>query len=479
MDIATDEYISTEEYSESPLDDNIAEIAKTNIRNELGQLTMDNLLYDFDYMMYLIENAFPYIEMLKRKFDIDVMELAQDVRLMIENYPYSFHDRADRLGIAHDDIPSLDEQVFWAILATEFFGYMPPGLTHFRILSFDTFQWLMYPPAGAFSPFQPILRRNADAFNKETAMQFYLNQFEFSIYLAENDPNTIRLLFNYEEILLEPVVRTPPPLIATDIIEEGRVAYINFSTFMAFDLMPISLYLTPFYRSIQECEHLIIDIRNNSGGNPDFYRMLIMDSLWSDRDHMPNLPLYAFFLDTELGRVLGKEARETGTQQSIAVPETDRLLSVEELLAESELPNLNTNDLQNFAYGYRANTSLENITNRRFPQLAMEIPRVPFEGQIWLLTSYRNTSSAALFPRKAKYMGFATLVGEQVAGAYTIAFPVYFSLPNTGIILELDVDYVVDETGRALQEFPTKPHYFNREGLDALETVLQMIDEGR
>ena len=41
-----------------------------------------------------------------------------------------------------------------------------------------------------------------------------------------------------------------------------------------------------------------------------------------------------------------------------------------------------------------------------------------------------------------------------------------------------DIDYLVDQYERALEEFPTTPHHFNRPGLDALETVLMLIDEG-
>ena len=53
----------------------------------------------------------------------------------------------------------------------------------------------------------------------------------------------------------------------------------------------------------------------------------------------------------------------------------------------------------------------------------------------------------------------------------------FSALPNTGLIVSWDIDYVTDQYGRALNEFPTKPQYFNREGMDALETVLQMIEE--
>jgi len=50
-------------------------------------------------------------------------------------------------------------------------------------------------------------------------------------------------------------------------------------------------------------------------------------------------------------------------------------------------------------------------------------------------------------------------------------------MPNTGIIFYFDIFYVTDSRGRPL-EAGTIPHFFNRPGMDALETVLALIAEG-
>ena len=54
---------------------------------------------------------------------------------------------------------------------------------------------------------------------------------------------------------------------------------------------------------------------------------------------------------------------------------------------------------------------------------------------------------------------------------------IYVTLPNSGILFVIDVFYVTDAHGRPL-EAGTIPHYFNRDGMDALETVLALIEEG-
>ena len=52
----------------------------------------------------------------------------------------------------------------------------------------------------------------------------------------------------------------------------------------------------------------------------------------------------------------------------------------------------------------------------------------------------------------------------------------FFALPNTGFIIRYNPTLILDSSGRPL-EYGTQPHFFNRPGLDALETVLELIEE--
>ncbi|MCL2168387.1 MAG: hypothetical protein FWB74_00005, partial [Defluviitaleaceae bacterium] len=69
--------------------------------------------------------------------------------------------------------------------------------------------------------------------------------------------------------------------------------------------------------------------------------------------------------------------------------------------------------------------------------------------------------------------GFATLVGE-TSGGYFGGYRANIHLPNSGVVLTFDVVYLTDSRGQAFEE-GTRPHYFNLEGMDALETVLALI----
>jgi len=72
---------------------------------------------------------------------------------------------------------------------------------------------------------------------------------------------------------------------------------------------------------------------------------------------------------------------------------------------------------------------------------------------------------------------YATHVGEPTGGNFgglrTLAL-----LLNTGIALYFDVFYITDSRGRLL-ETGTIPHHSNRPGMDALETALALISEGK
>ena len=314
---------------------------------------------------------------------------------------------------------------------------------------------------------------NDHPFTNSASRKFYEEQEELYTILAEEEGSHFEFVFRG----FSPVDLTADA-VKTEMIEEGRIAYLEVPSLMGFHSGAIS-NLRRFYREIREYEHLIIDIRDNPGGSPDTWRMLIMNPLWPDRDHMPDMPLYGFYRGSSLGKALGEENLEMEARHTRNLPETDHLLTARELIEKNHLTEMNEKDLEDLAYGVRFNTSIKNIDEGQMQQLGM-YHDYPFEGKIWLLTNERNFSGSALFARHAKEMGFATLVGEQTGGAYsTSSSGAFFALPNTGVIVRWDIDYLTDDEGRALNEFPTTPHYFNRDGMDALETVLELIEENR
>ncbi|MDR2183955.1 MAG: hypothetical protein LBE55_07245 [Clostridiales bacterium] len=458
------------------------------------RLSKDDALYDFDYMVQLMLDTFPYFGLAERstgnfpfEFEfiegrwvvvpigtgsIDILALAEETRAIIENYPYSLQDVAAYFGIAPGDMPAFDEHIFWSIITHEFFAHFAM-FAHSDSLGFRGFNHIGTRYAHVNISRYPLTFLNSRIAWSEESSNFYRGQQDLFNTLAEEDPALFRFIFRAEPNLGEP---TFPPVVRTEILEEGRIAYLNISTFGVPELSPFRSELIDFYRQIQDYDHLIIDIRENPGGILDFARMMIMYPLWYDRDNMPDMPLYSLHVDSERGNELAQlHFTEKGHTPQF-IPQSDDLLTIGQLLEAYDLPYLNHDDLHNLSHGMRFDTSLAHIDQASLGRMGLRnIEHTPFGGQIWLLTGEINVSSSAMFARQAKEMGFATLVGQPVSGAYTSTWLTFFALPNSGMVIQWDIDYLVDEHGRALNEFPTRPHHFNREGMDALQTTLALI----
>lgn len=427
-------------------------------------------LADFDFMMDLMEATFPFFEMVYRMYGIDIRAQGAAARDILVNYPYSLMDFAYSVGMTKEDMPEMNAYVLWSILTHDFFSHF--NFAHSTILGVARYN-MLFPFASMAVNFTPLENFNRHAMTNPVTVAFY-REFESLMSAPIRDNLHINQIIARRDLRAvdSPAPAAPPlPTLITESIEEGRIAYLEITTF----LVNPTLYnraLSDFYSGIQQYEHLIIDIRRNGGGVLEFARAFIMHPLMPDRNNMPDMPLYVLYRSGETGRRFGEMHIESQPRTGREfVRQSDYLLPIDEITTGGSLTYLHEDDLQNLAYGFRVNTSLMHY-NRR-----VSMAPVPFHGQIWLLTGAGNASSSAMFARQAKHMNFATLVGEAVSGHYTATYMVYFYLPNTGIVVQWDIDYLTDETGRALNEFPTNPHYFNRENMCALETVLAMINE--
>lgn len=436
------------------------------------QLTMEDFLSDFDYLMQSMEDTFPYFGVAERRLGVDIRALGRETRAMIANYPYSLEGLANEMGIFLEDMPDLDEHIFWSIIHHEFFSHFL-GFAHAGPLNFRIYH--SYIPSYTSLRSSYYTDNNNDVFTDPVALRFYQEQEVLFNTLAEDQSELFQFIFRQEPP--SGGVRSPKPMVETEIIEEDRIAYLKVSSFGGFNLNTM-VELRSFYRNIQEYEHLIIDIQDNQGGSSDIWRMLIMKALWPEGSDMPDMPLYAFYRDSELGKAFGEDNIQTASKHSRYLPETDEVLTVREMMELYNLSHINEEDLADLAYGIRFSTSIGNIEDQHIRQFGFKEISYPFDGEIWLLTNENNFSAASLFARHAKEMNFATLVGEETGGAYTAYNGAFFALPNTGIVFRWDIDYLTDGDGRALNEFTTTPHHFNHPGMDAMETVLQLIEEG-
>jgi hypothetical protein len=473
-------------------------------------LTMDELLYDFDYMIERLVDTSPHFGVIQRRLGLDVMAVAAETRGLIENYPQSLPQI--REIIINSGMPEAAINIFlltiepmdFAPYINQFiFHHIVQGTFFWRFSNFDaTIGHMSLVPLSRFVRERPGVRSRGysfDFFSAEASLILnrwtlgatnrlaFSSEYARTYYLELNNFLMEREIIHSSAFDIDTEAESEP-ILSMSILEEGRIAYITLYTFGLNDTTSdLVSELFEFYREIQDYEHLVIDIRGNHGGFMELWMYGVVYPLTEIRE---DDTYYAFYLDTFPARNLAFMHLRERLLASNFTPETraitSALLPLDALLETSYLPYLNEDDSQAFWRGARLVSDINNLrfmsewvlVNYTNISSLSDIPSYPFGGQIWLLTDVGNASASAHFAHFAKEAEFAILVGDTVGGSYSTACMMFFTLPNTGIIAMWDISYVTDRYGRALDEFPTSPHFFNRDGLDALETVLQMIEEG-
>jgi len=252
--------------------------------------------------------------------------------------------------------------------------------------------------------------------------------------------------------------------VTTEIIIEDEVAYIGFRNFL-FDLGDFEEYIHEFYERIKGFDHLIVDLRNNPGGFPFFGRFVIAPNITQ--------PLRAE------GLVFFREGNRNIREM---LQRLDFMGHMElELFYETWLPK---NEALN-KWGFPKDLVIYDIARLEYanrfyrevhPALLSRFDYRPaFDGKIWVLVDEFLGSAAQIDSWFVHGTGFATLVGNTTGGNYG-GERIFVRLPNSRIEIGFDLLYMTDSNGR-VWEAGTIPHHFNRPGVDALQTVLAIIED--
>jgi len=374
-------------------------------------------LYDLDFLYATLLENFPFFGVIYRSLGVDMHERFAEMRRYVETV---------------DDFRT--DTVFSNALNRHF---IRPAryYGHLSILHRDS------------------VRGHAQSFSSSTQFAPFLDEL--------NNPST-RALHRLTDADFTPpregadsfVFATTSDNIQTEIIEEGRIAYVNILSMMGATMELDRVTLINFFNQVADYDHLIIDIRQNSGGHSEFFPNLVMAPNISQTLHVYN---YFFIMDGAHNRQMLMNWFGP-LEDSEFNPADDTLLA--------RMPYLSEDDLKMLDF-YRATTRVIE------PSHGDGI----FGGKIWLLVSQMNFSASELAAAAVKQTGFATLVGRTTGGDGIGIQPIVLALPNTGIVVRYSSIYGTCPLGRSNQEFGTTPHIFNRPGLDALQTVLEIIEE--
>jgi len=384
----------------------------------------EHFLCDFDYLMHTLRLNFPLFGPAYRRFGIDINALAERTRQAITE---------NSITCPH---------AFSNILATHFFRRIG-GFGHLyqhwearlHLVLANIYRYSMDPYGNFIHAYS---QRIYEVMRADAAIRFY---GYINVDLGE-----------YEAGMVD------PHIITTSIMVPGEVAYVNVRGFSLYNLDHDRDIIFAFYEEIAGFDHLIIDLRQNLGGFAEyFYELFVFPNLTTRLEGS----FYEFFSAGHNNRIYADAL--IGDYLAADPGSLTFHYNAAEFIAENSMPYFNEDDL----------TVLHNAIAWNI-QIDPHVTERAFEGRIWVLIGPNTQSGAEVASIFIRETGFASLVGEPTAGIMG-AISAYKLLPNSGILVRYDLGYMTDSYGRSFEEFGVQPHYFNLPGMNALETVLELI----
>lgn len=216
-------------------------------------------------------------------------------------------------------------------------------------------------------------------------------------------------------------------------------SFPSSGTASEYDKKLISDYIK---KSQGKFKKLIIDIRGNGGGSPEFWKDLIVAPLIKK----PVVYTQTAVVKKDFFKYWGKTVQQyldtqyidTQTPSSINKKNSVHLQEIE------EIKNLT---------GYDDSYVTFNVSNKISPE-----DMLPFDGKIYLLVDGGCFSASEDFAQFCKRTGFAEVVGNNTGGgAAAFLSPHYFCLPESKLIFRLEVESVLNLDGTMSEVLGTEP----------------------
>ena len=418
----------------------------------LTEEAREYVLEDFDYLMQQILENSPWASVIERRADFTLEELIEVNRYFIYDM-YMLQVMADLPdGIdwtrSHDNPRDLAADYLFALLTFEFSNPIA-GIGH-------------------MSPLLPLFHRDMLVRNMRSYIEYggemtWESDFGGSLILQAFTHPQALWFYGTDDIDfdVEGHGMYDPYNVHAEILVPGEIAYIAIESFLNNRELDDAI-IYPFLNEIRDFDHLIIDIRGNGGGYVvNFYDITLRRIITE--------PLivrgFEFFSSGELARewadfFIGADGAVVGGD-ALSIEGIHRAT---DFIEEHGMTHFNQDDLEMLHYVVFWYTEI----------LPVDEP-IGFDGKIWLLVDAYSASASAMITLTALDTGFATVVGENTSGVMG-SMTSFVVLPNTGIIFRIDIGYQTDDDGRSFEEYGIAPNVRNHDGLDALETVLELIN---
>ncbi len=391
------------------------------------QLTRDELLADYDVMWQNMYESYPFWGVLERS-QPDNPDYYKDV---IAKYRQQLQDSSQT-----GDLLMLE---FLEIVANSLYETCG-SVGHVSIVNADFYRdyLALY---NLYAEEMPELKPWLAVLDKPEVTEFY-NYYDFLMKLWLEQAGLADTQSDIPES-----DELPKNISMKRIGSDNKTAYICVYSFADNFISDDIPQIQAFMQTAADCDNLIIDIRENGGGNTTY---------WEKAFVSPNI---TSSLQSRLLRLM----RDTDlTRQFYGSDYADSALSAEEVQNFADMPNIQQEDLADLTLAREILVQIE-------PETASE----HFNGQIWLLVGPQVYSSAESFAVFCKQTGFATLVGQPTGGSNS-GGGIFFELPNTHLLVQFDVEYCLNSDGSCNMETGTEPDIVAD---DALAAVLALIEE--
>lgn len=233
---------------------------------------------------------------------------------------------------------------------------------------------------------------------------------------------------------------------------DTSTAYIGIQSFDKAFIENDRKTLSDFYSNLNNYEHLIIDLRNNSGGSTSYAVENIIKPL-ATQDY--SYTQHILFNDNDYSRPFLEYAHKDDMQTTTPLSDFDL----------AQFPNLEVDDMN----------KLSHIMSVKNVYLA---DGSGYHGKIYVLVSPMVYSSSEAFVDFCKSSGFATIIGQPTGGDGIGFDPIIVSLPNSGIALKYSMHYGINSEGRNSEEFGTTPDILLDDHENAYEYIMKKIKAG-
>ena len=209
-----------------------------------------------------------------------------------------------------------------------------------------------------------------------------------------------------------------------------------------------------FFKENQDTPNLIIDVSNNPGGGSRFWIEMVRSLITE------NTPPYSILQ-------CGKSGAYNQYIWDADKPEGAFSTSNNEW--HEIFPNVTQESVKGMDW-LLVSVDDDPITPKK--------DSVRYEGNIWVLISRGTYSATEEFAVFCKETGFATLVGSRTGGSGAGSFPLWFALPNSGLLISYEAYYSFNDDGTCNQVVGTSPDINVKNGQTALEACLEAIRKG-